>query len=340
MNAKDYEYNGEKMTEYEATQKQRYIEQRIRKWKREYAAMEAAGLQTDEAAAKISQWQGIQRDFINQTGLRRQYDREQIGKIKIDVSNSQKDDIIKATEPSAIKLTDKIKGSMTDKEQEAVENILNKAPEEVKNLWSKVEDDLVTVDTHSKKSEYIQGDGVYVNLAEDSVNELRSKGKANYATFFHEYGHHIDSIFGYDDSYIKKSKGRSAPVKIYSYKSKELSLSNSIKDEIKDAIKVFGAKDIEDLAKKLHVYADTFYPHGYNGVSDIISGLTGDDVNMGWHHNKKYWSDNKNYDGLGREAFAHMFSAYTMQGDADKFIKEVFPKSYSKVIEFIKEASK
>ncbi len=78
MNAKDYEYNGEKMTEYEATQKQRAIERKIRRWKREYKGMEAAGLHTDEAAAKISQWQNIQKDFLQQTGLKRQTDREQI----------------------------------------------------------------------------------------------------------------------------------------------------------------------------------------------------------------------------------------------------------------------
>lgn len=78
MNAKDYEYNGEKMTEYEATQKQRAIERKIRRWKREYKGMEAAGLPTDEASAKILQWQNIQKDFLQQTGLKRQTDREQI----------------------------------------------------------------------------------------------------------------------------------------------------------------------------------------------------------------------------------------------------------------------
>lgn len=78
MTTKDYEYNGEKMTEYEATQKQRAIERKIRRWKREYKGMEAAGLPSDESAAKIAQWQNIQKDFLKQTGLKRQADREQI----------------------------------------------------------------------------------------------------------------------------------------------------------------------------------------------------------------------------------------------------------------------
>lgn len=78
MNAPKYTYNGEKLTEYEASQKQRAIERNIRRWKREYKAMEAAGLDTSEAAAKLKRWQDKQKDFIAQTGLKRQMEREQV----------------------------------------------------------------------------------------------------------------------------------------------------------------------------------------------------------------------------------------------------------------------
>ncbi|HOB36733.1 MAG TPA: hypothetical protein PKJ02_04550 [Candidatus Avimonas sp.] len=78
MNAPKYEHNGEKLSEYEATQKQRYIERQIRRWKREYKAMEAAGLPTNEAAAKLNQWRRKMDDFIEQTGLKRQPEREEI----------------------------------------------------------------------------------------------------------------------------------------------------------------------------------------------------------------------------------------------------------------------
>ncbi len=78
-NAEKYEYNGQKMTEYEASQKQREIERNIRRWKRENKAMEAAGLDTSESAEKVKYWQARQRDFVRQTGLKRQYSREQIG---------------------------------------------------------------------------------------------------------------------------------------------------------------------------------------------------------------------------------------------------------------------
>lgn len=78
MDAKTIEYNGEMLTEYEASQKQRSIERRIRKWKREAEGMNAAGLPDDEALSRVRYWQEKQRDFIKQTGLKRQSEREQI----------------------------------------------------------------------------------------------------------------------------------------------------------------------------------------------------------------------------------------------------------------------
>ena len=76
MESKKYEYNGQRLTEYEATQKQRAIERNIRRWKRERIGMESAGQPTDEATSKLAKWRSVQRNFIKQTGLKRQYARE------------------------------------------------------------------------------------------------------------------------------------------------------------------------------------------------------------------------------------------------------------------------
>ncbi len=76
LNEPKYEYNGERLSEYEATQKQRYIERQIRKYKREVAGFESAGLDTANSKSKLRNWQDRQRDFIEQTGLKRDYERE------------------------------------------------------------------------------------------------------------------------------------------------------------------------------------------------------------------------------------------------------------------------
>lgn len=78
--AKDYEYNGVRMTEYEALQEQRKIERSIRRWKREQNALQAAGLDSSEASAKIAEWNRRQKDFLEQTGLKADGMRAAVGK--------------------------------------------------------------------------------------------------------------------------------------------------------------------------------------------------------------------------------------------------------------------
>lgn len=71
-------YEDKKLSVYEATQYQRAIERKIRQWKREAAALEAARLENALELAKVKEWQSKMRDFIKQTGLDRQGVRELI----------------------------------------------------------------------------------------------------------------------------------------------------------------------------------------------------------------------------------------------------------------------
>ena len=71
-------YNDKTMSFYEATQKQRAIERRIRQAKREANALEAAGMDNTAELAKVRNYQSVMRDFVAQTGLDRQSIREQV----------------------------------------------------------------------------------------------------------------------------------------------------------------------------------------------------------------------------------------------------------------------
>lgn len=101
LNAPKYEYNGKKLTEYEASQQQRYNERQIRRWKREETSMKDAGLDSSEAAAKVKEWQGRHQEFLAQTGFKRQYGREQnintTKNVGISVDISEENGRIKST---------------------------------------------------------------------------------------------------------------------------------------------------------------------------------------------------------------------------------------------------
>lgn len=82
LEEKKVEYNGEKLTEYEASQVQRKIEREIRKQKRTVEALEAAGLDSSAERKKLREAQKTYTDFSEQTGMRKQSARTQIASAK------------------------------------------------------------------------------------------------------------------------------------------------------------------------------------------------------------------------------------------------------------------
>lgn len=73
--AQGVEYNGQKLTGYEASQKQRYIERQVRAAKREDVMLEAAGF---TKSGKTQKWNAALTDFLKQTNLKRQAARTKI----------------------------------------------------------------------------------------------------------------------------------------------------------------------------------------------------------------------------------------------------------------------
>ncbi|MBR4193561.1 MAG: hypothetical protein IKO68_00130 [Oscillospiraceae bacterium] len=64
LSAPKYEYQGEKFTEYEARQKEKYFDRQITRWRREAEAMKAAGQDPAEAQAKVKAWERRKSDFV------------------------------------------------------------------------------------------------------------------------------------------------------------------------------------------------------------------------------------------------------------------------------------
>lgn len=78
LDAKEISYQGKDYTRYEASQMQRALERKIRKAKREYLSLDAAGQDTAESAVKLRQARAQLNDFLKETGLRQDNFREQV----------------------------------------------------------------------------------------------------------------------------------------------------------------------------------------------------------------------------------------------------------------------
>lgn len=78
LNKQKVTYQGQSITQYDASQIQREIERKIRFWKRQSAALDAAGLDNAKESAKVREWQAAMRAFVSETGLVRQSVRERV----------------------------------------------------------------------------------------------------------------------------------------------------------------------------------------------------------------------------------------------------------------------
>ena len=75
---KEVTYQGQRMSQYDASQIQRKYERRIRYFKRQKIALEAAGLDATGETSKVREYQALLRSFVRETGLPRQNVREQV----------------------------------------------------------------------------------------------------------------------------------------------------------------------------------------------------------------------------------------------------------------------
>lgn len=78
LDAKEISYQGKDYTRYEASQMQRALERKIRKAKREYLSLDAAGQDIAESAVKLRRARAQLNDFLKETGLRQDNFREQV----------------------------------------------------------------------------------------------------------------------------------------------------------------------------------------------------------------------------------------------------------------------
>jgi hypothetical protein len=122
LNDETVTYNGKEMSQYDASQRQRVIERQIRKHKREQSAFPKGSEEYSQATAKVREWQAKQRDFIDQTGRRRDYFRERGGK---QLSGGAKGGILKPT--NALQKLN-VTGGTKRLKKETVEREIDKIP--------------------------------------------------------------------------------------------------------------------------------------------------------------------------------------------------------------------
>ena len=167
-------------TRYEAEQAQRKIERTIRKYKKRVAVAQGAGLDAGSAKQKLGEWQAVARDFVKQTGLRRNYAREYVGVERTLWNQGQaqprgtapKEKYVKTAKDTSIQTASDIK-----KDDDIVDYFVNKYNADTNNRLAFM--DVDSVKAFNKGFEDMQKE-LGVNISLNSVSTTKG-GIASYA---------------------------------------------------------------------------------------------------------------------------------------------------------------
>lgn len=145
----------------------------------------------------------------------------------------------------------------------------------------------------------------------DFTKDIRST-EGKFATFFHEYGHHMDEVF---------KDGRKAL----------FSKDAEFKQDVWKLLKEDAEKNVfEAGTQKVQkgVRAELWADDRSSLVQDLISGLTKGKEQIKWGHTAEYWEDNQKK-LLCQEFVAHCSEAWSNPEQA-KYMEKYFPQAYKR----------
>lgn len=196
LNDKTVEYNGKKMTVYDAQSKMRKIERTVRAWKRQSNALRTAGLDNSFEKQKVKEWTNKYKDFTSKTGLRNQNERLVVYTPKNEMTKLKNDDIM---HPNYIR-KNVVTGYNADKEENTIKSAVKMMPENLRKRLEIEEFEIITKDMTDKNiSRYDRKNNKFY-IYEDSTEE----------EVIHEIGHYVETKYNVlnDSKYIRiRQKG-------------------------------------------------------------------------------------------------------------------------------------
>ncbi|MDO4728446.1 MAG: minor capsid protein [Bacteroidota bacterium] len=227
-----------------------------------------------------------------------------------------------------------IKEKLDTEQGKVLDNILDNAPVEFKNVWNAYKDEFKIIDfVENLKDGYPHYNdelqGMYITKKDLMGNSTWLKP---FEMFFHEAGHQLDHVIN-----LKKLKGFEG---YYisdvwrSIKYKNFTLGKMLEVEYRDYIKAIkGDKDLSDL-EIFKIIKDKYKNKSANSIkelSDLFSGLSKGSFNLGFGHRRAYWENIP----VSKEAFAEFTSSLATNPESLELMKEVFPKSYEIYLEIL-----
>lgn len=242
-----------------------------------------------------------------------------------------------------------ITDQMNDKERAFYENLLNNAPDEIKDVWARMKDKVQLVNQGAGRGAAgsTSGTSVTMKLSSD-MKDMKYSKAGN--TFFHEMGHAFDHAVS-DGALLDQSMTATTTL------SNGKTFGQTIYDEVQDRIKKIRKEQkikARDAKSALHhLLEDDVTDNDKNMLSviDLYGGSTNGYMRINkLGHEGSYWSPRKTKyrtqtkeekeafrnNRLGSEGFAEFIAAHTMDPEELKHLKKWLPESYKAYLELLK----
>lgn len=199
-----------------------------------------------------------------------------------------------------------------------------------KAMFEKMDKNFSIANAFNKDGAYYSpsNKSIYLDLVNDFKNYHRDRGRLT--TLFHEWGHLID-----DNALEGKAKLSHDKKYIEALKKDYDDLIKKAKKIIKEKYPSYGEDNNQMIAvvlsKSLGIEGK-----GTNGIQDVISGFSKDDIRIKWGHDKDYWNRGNGDREVSSEAFAHMTAAITNPEIAEKMNKYL-PRAYERYLNIIED---
>ena len=314
----------ENAEQYEKICNQRALERKVRASKRECTSLDTLGDKEgfDKAAYKLKQQEQQLKSYCEKNGLTYKPDRTATpgyGRSQAAKTTASYKAAVKA-EQDQIKLLENdesdIIGQVRRTAKSAVINKkvipYNKLDDKIKNSFDQglknAHPDVARVlSTIKEKTDYIYSDS-RKSYYRPLLNYVSIKKGIPPGTLAHELFHKIDKMNNITspNSYISKA----------------------LADDWNNLLTASKGNIVAYLANRypkaftLDVKGRVILKNKYRGISDIISGLTKDNINLGFHHSAKYWSVSGK---LEKEAWAQFGRVY-FDNDSEvvKMMQDIF----------------
>lgn len=291
---------------YRLSQHQRELERRVRKSKRECMVLEKLGDDKGlkRASATLKNRKQALEKFSSANNLPVRTDRTAVvgynKSISAKVRNSNSDSDFSK------KLRRNAKSKLTNNEIMAFEQLPENLKSSFKNGLKQSEEKTAKILTAvCEDADFALQDSKSFYNPIGNIISLRKDCPAG--TIAHETFHYIDHRYK-----VNRKHNLFTPL--------QKDWANILKASHGDVIGYFQEK--YPYAFKQNRIDDTVFKSEYRGISDIISGLSKDQINFGFHHKKEYWENSGKLQAESWAQFGRIY--YENNPEARKMFSELF----------------